>query len=42
MIDTNHGDMSITPLSYAVLSPYLVWKLFGMVGISHISHCYSH
>ena len=48
MIDTNyilrcygnHSDRSITPLSYAVLSPYLVWRLFGMIGISHVPHCY--
>ena len=38
---TNHSDTSITPLSYTVLSPYLVWRLFGMIGISQIPHCYS-
>ena len=49
MIDISHilvamvtySDMSITPLSYVVLSPYLVWRFFGMLGISHIHHCYS-
>ena len=49
MIDTatyfiamvTYSDMSITPLSYVVLSPYLVWRFFGMIGISHIHHCYS-
>ena len=34
--DSNHSDLSITPLSYAILSLYLVWRLFGMIGISHI------
>ena len=31
----------ITPLSYVILSPYLVTRFFGMTGISHIPHCYS-
>ena len=31
----------ITPLSYVVLSPYLVRRFFGMTSISHIHHCYS-
>ena len=26
----------VTPLSSVVLSPYLVWRFFGMIGISHI------
>ena len=34
-------DMSKTPLCYVVLSPYLAWMLFGMIGINHICHCYS-
>ena len=38
---SNHSDMSLTPLSYVVLSPYLVWRFFGIIGISHIPHCYS-
>ena len=38
---SNHSDRSITPLPYAVLSPYLGWWLFGVIGISHIPHCYS-
>ena len=38
---SNLSDTSIAPLSYAILSPYLVWRLFGMIGISHIPHCYS-
>ena len=37
---SNHSDTSIKPLSYAMSSPYLVWRLFGMIGISHILHCY--
>ena len=37
----NHSDMSVTPLSYVVLSPYLVQRLFGKIGFSHIPRCYS-
>ena len=27
----NHSDTSITPLFCVVLSPYLVWRFFGMM-----------
>ena len=30
----------VTPLSSVVLSPYFVWRFFGMIGISHMPHCY--
>ena len=28
----------VTPLSSVVLSPYLVWGFFGIIGISHIPY----
>ena len=37
----NHTDMSITPLFYVILSPYLVQRFFGMISIIHIPLCYS-
>ena len=30
----------VTPLSEVVLSPYLVWRFYGTICISHIPRCY--
>ena len=30
----------VTLSSYFVLSPYLVWRFFGTIGISHTPRCY--
>ena len=30
----------VTPFSLVVLSPYLVWRFYETIGISHIPRCY--
>ena len=37
----NHSDISITLLSWAILSPSLVWEFFQTMGIRHRPCCYS-
>ena len=36
----NHSDKPITPLSLALLHPYLEQRFLGTIGISHILCCY--
>ena len=36
----NESETLITHLSQVVLSSYLVWRLLGTTGISHIPRCY--
>ena len=35
----NQSETLIIPLSYVILTPYLVWRFLGTIGISHIP-CY--
>ena len=38
----NQTETSITPLSWVLLSSYLVWRFLGMICISHIHCCYGY